>query len=150
MTMGPTGEDHHGHRWAEWLREQLGSRKQRWLVDASDGAITPPRVSAWLRNQRPDPEAAVLVADLLRVSRSEALLAAGYPTLAGLKHPDPPPAADPMEAEIDGLELSDRAKAIILERREQNLRDLRALIAILRETEQPKDPANHAGGHGSD
>lgn len=156
--MQPTGEDslmdterEHGQRWAAWLRERLDGKPQKYLVDRSAGAIKPDRISRWLKGQRPDPEAVVLVARILRANPQDALLVAGYDTLAGIDHPEAPPApVDPLEDEIEKLPISRRAKRLLRERREANIRELRELMAVMREAErrQPSAEPELAGTDG--
>lgn len=139
------GEEDANQRWAAWLREQLGSRQQKFLTDRSGGKIAQGVVSRWLSGKsRPSPELAALVADIFGLDRSVALRSAGYDSLIPRGHtesPPPPDPVDPLDAEIEAMDLSKRAKRMIRERREQNLRELRELIKILRETEAEKGNA---------
>lgn len=112
-------------RWSDWITAQLNANgvSATDLARASDGALTVSTVSNWTVGRAGvSPESAVIIADILRVSRVEALREAGYPVLAEAvadAQGDRPPQAqgiepDPLDAAVrEGIEkilaLTDRS-----------------------------------------
>jgi hypothetical protein len=129
-----SGDDHpvteaaaedHGHRWAAWVRRQLAGRRQKWLVEASQGRIGAPQVSRWLnRGERPRADVVVLVADLFEASRQEALREAGYGHLAASFDDAPvtPRPLDPVVREILGKASEDLSPTEYLALKRQEAR----------------------------
>ena len=147
----------YGQAWSAWLREKLAGRKQRWIVERSNGAITASRVSTWInKGQRPDADGIARVADIFDEDRGVLLRRFGYGHLVPLAHKDRPPPqpaepADELLQEIHEMDIPAPVKKILLERRERTIREfqerrqaeleeIRRIAAALNDSEQEREP----------
>jgi hypothetical protein len=130
LALSQVASDHGGmaegeqQTWAAWLRAALAGRPQKYLAEHSRGEISEGLISKWLGGQiqQPKPAAALLVADILRVPREQALRAAGHDDLAGIKHPEPESEpVDPLLQELLDMGLPDAALQRILEIRKRRI-----------------------------